>query len=64
MAKCIEDSFRTIGILKDDSPSYVARTIIESHEQGKSKDAKKIKSSGKKDDAKNEDWVDIIINSI
>lgn len=28
MAKCIEDSFRTVGVLEDDSPKYVRRSII------------------------------------
>ncbi len=65
MAKCIEDAFRAIGILEDDSPSYVARTIIEVHEQSKGKSKKRLKSSSKEDAEKEvEDRVEIIINSI
>ena len=30
MAKCIEDSLHTLGVLIDDSPRYVRRSVIES----------------------------------
>ena len=29
MAKCIEDSFRSFGLLADDDPRYVTRSILE-----------------------------------
>lgn len=35
MAKCIEDALRAIGVLKDDSPKYVRRTVLESASIGK-----------------------------
>jgi hypothetical protein len=54
MAKMFEDTFRSFGILKDDSPKYVAKTNIEvvivSHPKGA------------KIDKKNMDWVDIVIS--
>lgn len=64
MAKCIEDAFRAIGILEDDSPSYVARTIIESVAESKTKDRTKVRVQGKKNNAQHEDFVDITINSL
>lgn len=29
IAKCFEDALRSLGILKDDSPAYVARSVLE-----------------------------------
>lgn len=64
MAKCFEDAFRSIGILKDDSPEYVTRTIIECFKTNKRKGAKKVSFSGTKIDEEAEDYVEIIINLI
>lgn len=64
MAKCFEDSFRSIGILKDDSPKYVTKTILEVVELNRKGGPKTSNSSGPKADAQNEDSLEIIINSI
>lgn len=64
MSKCFEDAFRTIGILEDDSPKFVTRSIIESHQRVKVKVPKGVNSQRQKADAKSEDYVEIIINSI
>lgn len=56
MAKMFEDAFRAIGVIEDDDPKYVARSIIEVVSTPKSK----TKEKGRKD----EDWLEIFIKSI
>ena len=51
MAKCIEDALCAIGLLKDDSPVYVRRTVLE---------VESVKGKGK---YKN-DFVKIVIRNI
>lgn len=62
MAKCFEDAFRALGILKDDSPKYVAKTILEVGVVGPWEIKKKIAALGPKADAKDKDWLEITID--
>ena len=64
LVKCIEDALRAFEILKDDSPKYVARTIIESYQCAAEKKEKIGGGQGPKNDKKDEDYVEIIINSL
>lgn len=65
MVKMLEDALRSLEILKDDSPQYVARTIIESHGEATKKTKKGVKLAGAKDDEKkSEDRVEIIIKPL
>ena len=61
LAKCVEDSFRSLGILPDDTPEYVRETILEVVKVTHSKEPKKLQGSGKKVNA--EDYLEIIIKS-
>lgn len=63
MVKVLEDALRAIGILEDDDPSYVARTIIESVQLPKQKKPKGAAAQGSQGDQQKEDWVEITINA-
>ena len=61
MAKCFEDTLRSLQILPDDSPKYVALSIIEVIEKPRpprqiNKEKDKIFPKGLK-----EDWLEITI---
>lgn len=62
LAKCFEDSFRAVGILEDDDPQHVARTILEVVKIDKKKTQKKSSDVGQAPNEKNEDWLEITIN--
>ncbi len=62
MAKMLEDSFRTIGILEEDDPAHVAETILEVVVLPKKKRSKGSDDERSKDDAKDEDFVEINIS--
>ena len=65
MVKMFEDALRSLEILKDDSPKYVTRTIIESYEANSKGNQKEVKSSRSKDvKKKGEDSLEIIIKSL
>lgn len=64
MAKCFEDSLRSLGVLEDDDPKHVARTVLEVVMVPKEKNKKKSGDMGKKEIKKDEDWVEITIRSI
>lgn len=65
MVKMFEDALRSLEILKDDSPQYVARTIIESYATNSKKGKKGVKLAGaKNDEKKSEDSLEIIIKYI
>lgn len=51
MSKMFEDSLCSLGVIKDDTPTYVSRAVIEVFAEAK-------KTNNK------EDWVEITINSI
>lgn len=61
MAKMFEDAFRSIGIIEDDSPKYVARSILEVVKFDASERAKNDNASRSKRDEKDKDWVEITI---
>lgn len=63
MAKMFEDSLRTLEVLEDDSPKFVARSIIESIVVPARKGKATRNAPGKKVDEEDEDWLEIIINS-
>ena len=62
LVKCFEDALRTFGIIKDDDPKHVARTVIEVVKIDKKKAAPAITGMGPAQNAKNEDWLEITIN--
>lgn len=64
MVKMFEDALCAIGILEDDSPKYVARTIIEVVVVPKKKNKEKSSGLGPQKSKKDEDWLEIIIKSI
>lgn len=65
MAKMFEDAFRTLGILQDDSPKFVNKSVLEVIEIPRSKARKGINIQGKKVNEEDEDYVEIdIIQSI
>jgi len=64
LVKCIEDALRAFEILKDDSPKFVERTIIESYQCAAKKISKEGSDQCKKNNEENEDRVEIIINQI
>ncbi len=64
LAKTIEDSFRAVGILEDDDPKHVARTVLEVVAADKKKNSKAVSNSGRQTDEKNEDYVEITIKEI
>ena len=62
LVKCVEDSFRALGILKEDNPSCVARSCIEVVENYSTLPPEEIVFLGKKKVEANEDWLIITIN--
>jgi hypothetical protein len=62
MAKMFEDAFRSLGILKEDTPEYVAETILEVVVLPRQKISKAARGQGEKADAKDKDWVEVIIS--
>lgn len=61
MAKMFEDALCALKILEDDSPSYVRRSSLEVVKQTAQKGKETHESFGQKGNAKNEDWLEIII---
>ncbi len=61
MAKMFEDAFRAAGILEDDDPRYVKRSILEVNVVPKEEGQKKLSAQRKQANAKNEDSVTISI---
>lgn len=64
MAKMFEDALRTLGILEDDDPSHVARTILDVIAIKRPKGKKALIASGRQANAQDDDWLEIEINSI
>lgn len=64
VSKMFEDSFRALGILQDDSPKFVKRSILEVNEIGPEKDGngRNIKESSL--DKENKDYVEITFKNI
>lgn len=61
MAKMFEDAFRSLGILKDDDPKCVARSILEVVVERAPKGAKSDAASRAKSNAQDKDWLEITI---
>lgn len=61
MAKMFEDAFRSLGILKDDDPRHVAKTILEVVALPREKRKKVRNDKGKEIDEKDQDYVEITI---
>lgn len=64
MAKMFEDALCALGILEDDSPKFVARSILEVDGSGASKGKKAADASGKQRDEENQDWLEINITTL
>lgn len=64
MAKMFEDALRAFGILEEDDPKYVARSIIEVVVVPRPKGSKATNAQGKKADAEDQDWLELSITSI
>ncbi len=62
MAKMLEDAFRAIGILEDDDPAHVAKSVLEVAVLPRPKGPPKLHAPGAKGNAPYEDYVDITIN--
>jgi len=60
MAKMLEDAFRSLGILEDDDPAHVARSIIEVVILREDR-ATKTKSGGAKETKAQKDYLTITI---
>ena len=59
LVKMFEDSFRALGILKDDNPKYVVRTIIEVATISKCSSKDKFNELGGSRNKKEEDYLEI-----
>jgi hypothetical protein len=64
MAKMFEDSLRTLKIIEDDSPKFVTRSIIEVPLISAKDRTSNVANKGKKGNAEDKDWLEIIINKI
>lgn len=62
MAKMFEDAFRSLGILEEDSPKYVTRSILEVVAQPAKKRPKNDANKSAPTNAKDQDWVEVTIN--
>lgn len=61
MAKMFEDAFRSIGILEDDAPKYVARTILEVVINSSKKGKKNTAPQGSQINEEAEDYLEVTI---
>ena len=61
MVKMFEDALCSLKILKDDAPKFVASTFISVVVVPKEKNKTQATASSKKNDAKDKDWLEIII---
>ena len=61
MAKAFEDALRSLGILEDDDPAHVARTVLEVDVFPRKKGPSSNDASGAQGDAPNEDQLEITI---
>lgn len=61
MAKMLEDSFRTLGILEDDSPKFVNKSILEVIEVPRPK--KGARANFQSQGTNEEDYVEVDIIS-
>lgn len=61
MAKMLEDAFRSLGILEDDDPAHVARTVLEVDVFPRKKGSSSNDASSAQGDAPNEDQLEVTI---
>jgi hypothetical protein len=61
MAKAFEDAFRSLEILKDDSPKYVAESRLQVPPLNPEEKQAKINGFRKEKNAQDADWLEIII---
>lgn len=61
MAKMFEDAFRAIGILEDDAPKFVTRSVLEVVVLPSTKGKKNAASQGTQVNAQTEDYLEINI---
>ena len=59
--KMLEDAFRSLGILEDDDPAHVARTVLEVDVFPRKKGSSSNDASGAQGDAPNEDQLEVTI---
>lgn len=59
-----EDAFRSLGIIKDDSPKFVKRSILEVNEIRPEKNEKGNVVKESKIDKENKDYVEITFKNI
>ena len=64
MSKMFEDSLVSLGVIKDDTPRYVARAVLEVPLLNSEERSKEIDPSGEKNIEEDEDWLIITINKI
>lgn len=62
MAKMFEDSFRTLGIIEDDSPKFVGKSELEVIELSRTRQAKPIDGARSSINKEDQDWVEITIS--
>lgn len=62
IAKAVEDSLRSIGILENDDPAHVGKSILEVAQIDRKKRPKAARSSGPQRHAKDEDYLVITIS--
>ena len=63
MAKMFEDALRTLGILEDDDPKYVARSVLEVDAWPRPKRPQESDASWPKANAQDKDWLELTITS-
>jgi hypothetical protein len=61
MVKMFEDALCTLGIIKDDAPQFVASTFISVAILPTQKGSQELDEQGEKVDAKDRDYLEIII---
>ena len=61
LAKCFEDALHSLGVIEDDNPKHVARSVLEVVKLDGKKTAPKSPHVGPAQNAKNEDWLEITI---
>lgn len=64
MAKMFEDALRSFGVLEDDDPKCVARTVIEVVALPPEKRSKKADAQRPTGNAEDKDWLELTITSL
>lgn len=64
MAKMFEDALRSLGILEDDDPAHVTRSVLEVVAVARPKNKKNAAAQSQQAHAEDKDWLEIKINSL